>query len=93
MDKLTTNETASAAKVTEAATSLPTTRDGLPVRLGDVVNFYDDGKQQHIGIVRWTGYDKSVCPDGTAIIGIEAVSGQTMYITSDKSCNMHSKLS
>ena len=86
MDKLTEIETTGAAKVTETAdpSQIPITKDGLPVRSGHVVTFFDQDNQQHMGIVRWTGYDKSVCPDGTAIIGIEAVSGLAMHIAQGK---------
>jgi len=74
MDKLTTAD--NPVKVTKATDSLPTptTNDGLPVRLGDFVTFFDKDNQKLMGIVRWTGNDKSLCQDGTAIIGIEAVS-------------------
>ena len=45
-----------------------------PVRIGDRVTFGDKHGHKHRGHVRWIGTDKSVLPDGTTIVGIEAVS-------------------
>ena len=48
--------------------------DGVPIRLGDIVRFYDKVNTIHRGIIRWIGTNESLLPDGTLIVGIEAVS-------------------
>ena len=79
MDKLTDGDTVKAATVTQ--TSAPSTlkpastdKDGVPIRLGDYVTFFDNVNTRHRGVVRWIGTNKSFQPDGTPIVGIEAVS-------------------
>ena len=79
MDKLTDSDIVKAAKVTStsgvsALIALSKDKDGTPIRLGDCVMFYDKNNEKLRGIVRWIGTNKSVQPDGTPIVGIEAVS-------------------
>ena len=79
MDKLTDSDIVKAAKVTptsgvSALIALSKDKDGTPIRLGDYVMFYDKNNEKLRGIVRWIGSNKSVQPDGTPIVGIEAVS-------------------
>ena len=77
MDKLTDGDTVKAARVTPSSDPLkPSSKDGdgAPIRLGDHVKFYDNFNKRQRGIVRWIGSNKSVQPDGTPIVGIEAVS-------------------
>ena len=79
MDKLTDSDTVKAAKVTptsdkSALKALSKDKDGTPIRLGDYVMFYDKNNEKLRGIVRWIGTNKSVQPDNTPIVGIEAVS-------------------
>ena len=79
MDKLTDSNTVKAAKVTptsdkSALKALPKDKDGTPIGLGDYVMFNDKNNEKLRGIVRWIGSNKSVQPDGTPIVGIEAVS-------------------
>ena len=79
MDKLTDGDTVKAAKVTpksdpSVVKSMPTDKDGVPIRLGDYVKFYDKLFAKHRGVVRWIGTNKTFLPDGTPIVGIEVVS-------------------
>ena len=53
-------------------------RDGVPIRLGDYVMFYNYLNIKQWGIVRWLGTNKTIQPDGTPIVGIEAVSEITI---------------
>ena len=79
MDKLTDGDTVKAARVTptsEPSVVKSVSKDsrGDPIRLGDYVRFYNKFNMKQKGIVRWIGNNKSLLPDGTPIIGIEAVS-------------------
>ena len=79
MDKLTDVSTVKAAKVIPASNSselksVTKDRDGVPIRLGDYVMFYNKFNIKQRGIVRWLGTNKAFQPDGTPIVGIEAVS-------------------
>ena len=79
MDKLSDGDTVKAAAVTPTSDpsllkSVSKDGDGVPVRLGDYVTFYDKMDIRHRGVVRWIGTNKSLLPDGTPIVGIEAVS-------------------
>ena len=80
MDKLTDVSTVETAKVTSASNSSELTkyRDGVPIRLGDYVVFYNKFNIKQQGIVRWLGTNKAFQPDGTLIVGIEAVSEITI---------------
>ena len=83
MDKLTDGSTVETAKVTPASNSselksVTKDRDGVPIRLGDFVMFYNKFNQKQRGIVRWLGTNKTFQPDGTPIVGIEAVSEITV---------------
>ena len=80
MHKLTDVSTVEAAKVTPTSNSSELTkyRDGVPIRLGDYVVFYNKFNLKQRGIVRWLGTNKTIRPDGTPIVGIEAVSEITV---------------
>ena len=83
MDKLTDGDTIEAATVTPTSApsvvkSVSTDKDGVPIRLGDYVTFYDKMNTKHRGVVRWIGTNKSFLPDGTPIVGIEVVSACTL---------------
>ena len=67
MDKLTDGDPSSLKPVSKDG-------DGVPIRLGDHVKFYDKFVIRHRGVVRWIGTNKALLPDGTRIVGIEAVS-------------------
>ena len=71
MDVLTDHKAVGAAKLSDEPAPL---QKKLPVRICDYVSFSDIHGHKHIGLVRWIGTDKSVVPDGTTIVGIEAVS-------------------
>ena len=83
MDKLTDADTVKAATVTPTSKPFPVSKDGygVPIRSGDYVTFYNKMNIRHRGVVRWIGTDKSFQPDGTLIVGIEAVSDKPLYTT------------
>ena len=79
MDKLTDHDAVKAATVTptsDPSLLKPVSKDGdgVPISIGDYVTFYDKMNIRHRGVVRWIGTNKSFQPDGTPIVGIEAVS-------------------
>ena len=76
---MTDGDTVKAAKVTptsdaSSSKALSKDKDGTPIRLGDYVMFFGKDNEKLRGIVRWIGTNKSVQPDGTPVVGIEAVS-------------------
>ena len=94
MDKLTDGDTVKAATVTPtfdlSLKPMSTDVDGVPIRLGDYVTFYDKMFAKHRGVVRWIGTNKSFQPDGTPIVGIDAVSDTQVivYYKTSKECNL-----
>jgi len=71
MDMLTNYKFANAAKPSDQ----PAPPGKTPsVRICDYVMFSDVHGHKHRGLVRWIGTDISLNPDGTSIVGIEAVS-------------------
>ena len=55
-----------------------------PFKLRDRVVFCNKYNQRLKGTVRWIGSNNSVLPDGTNIMGIEAVSDHNMHLVYDK---------
>jgi len=76
MDMLTDCKAADAAKPSDKPLPLGSIP---PIRVCDHVTFSDKHGHKYGGLVRWIGTDKSVLPDGTTIVGIEAVSDHTWY--------------
>lgn len=60
------------AKSNRVQTHSPQTQDN-PLKLGDVVTFFDGEGNPVNGIVRWVGRNREILPGGTKIIGIETV--------------------
>ena len=67
MDKLIDRDTVEVASMLKDS-------HGNPIRLGDIVTFYDEFNMKPKGIVRWIGINRSLLPEGTPIVGIEVVS-------------------
>jgi len=77
MDMLTDCKAADAAKPSDEPLPL---WNIPPVKVCDHVTFSDNYGHKYGGLVRWIGTDKSVLPDGTTIVGIEAVSDSSHCI-------------
>ena len=45
-----------------------------PLKLGDIVTFYDEKDRPVNGVVRWIGRNTAVMKNGSKIVGIETVS-------------------
>ena len=50
-----------------------------PLKLGDMVTFYDDNDKPINGIVRWIDRNKEIFKKGSKIVGIETVSFYYMH--------------
>ena len=74
MDKLSKPETSKSSQVQETVQPYPSQIQDVPLKLGDIVTFYDDNDKIVNGFVRWIGRNKDVFPDGTEVVGIETVS-------------------
>ena len=74
MDKLSdpTNSYAKPSHLHE--TVHPSQRQGDPLKLCDLVTFYDNNDEPINGVVRWVGRNRHVLKDGSKIVGIETVS-------------------
>jgi len=81
MDKLTTVDTAMAAKVTETAplSNPPFQEDRDPIETGDTVTFFGKNNARLKGVVKWIGIYKSI-PNAGVIVGIECVSIVDLFI-------------
>ena len=78
MDKLTTADTAMAAKITQtASSSKPPSENSSPIKEGDVVTFYGKNNTRLKGTAKWIGINKSL-PDAGVIVGIECVSNSSI---------------
>lgn len=44
-----------------------------PLKLGDMVTFYDRSNNPVNGVVRWIGQNREIMRDGSKIVGIETV--------------------
>ena len=51
----------------------PSQRQDDPLKIGDVVTFYDINDRPINGVVRWIGINKEILKNGSKIVGIETV--------------------
>ena len=73
MDKLSEPESSKSSQVHEIAQPPPQAQDA-PLKLGDIVTFYDENDKPINGLVRWIGRNTDVLRNGSRIVGIETVS-------------------
>ena len=74
MDKLSEPETSRSSQVHEIVQPNPSQAQDAPLKLGDIVTFYDENDKPVNGLVRWIGRNKIAVPNGSKIVGIETVS-------------------
>ena len=74
MDKLSEPEASKSSQVQETVQPYPSQIQDVPLKLGDIVTFYDENDRPVNGFVRWIGRNTDIFRDGTKIVGIETVS-------------------
>ena len=74
MNKLSEPETSKSNQVYKTVQRHPSQARDPPLKLGDIVTFYDENDIPVNGIVRWIGRCKDVLRNGSRIVGIETVS-------------------
>ena len=74
MDKLSEPEISKSSQVHETVQPHLSQIQNAPLKLGDIVKFYDDSDRPVNGIVRWIGRNRDVLRSGSRIVGIETVS-------------------
>ena len=75
MDKLSEPpETSKSNQVHEIVQPHPPQAQDAPLKLGDIVTFYDENDKPINGLVRWIGRNTDVLRNGSRIVGIETVS-------------------
>ena len=52
----------------------PSQIEDTPLKLGDMVTFFDENDRPVNGVVRWIGRNISALKNGSEIVGIETVS-------------------
>ena len=71
MDKLSEQETSKSGQSHETVQQHPLQAQDVPLKLDDMVIFFDENDKPVNGIVRWIGRNKDALRDGSKIVGIE----------------------
>ena len=74
MDKLSDIVFSKAKPCHETVQPHPSQNQDDPLKLGDMVTFYDEHDRPMNGVVRWIGRNTKQLKNGSKIVGIETVS-------------------
>ena len=74
MDKLSNPTDSNAKPNNETVKPPPSQKQDDPLKLGDIVIFFDEQDRPVKGVVRWIGRNTDQLRSGTKIVGIETVS-------------------